>query len=363
MLGQRARPVRGAGTGKPTPERAHGVPSPTQHLKKGVHTVGVRRQYTGTTGRIENAQVAVYLTYTTDRGHACIDRALYLPKIWTGDPHRCTAAGVPDDVTFATKPALARRMLTQALDAGVSAGWVTADEVYGNDPALRADLAHRGIDYVLAVAKDHRIVTGIGVRKAVELAVRLPTSSWQSRSAGAGSKGHRFYDWALIDTVDGDLPGRHWLLIRRNQATGEYAFYRAHASHPVPLPVLVRVAERRWTVEETIQTCKELTALDQHQVRTWTSWQRWTILAMLAHAFLTVTVTVTAADQRDQHSHDDADLLPMTVGEIRRLFVALLTRPAASFDHVLRWSRWRRRHQANAKAKASHYRRHNHQPN
>jgi SRSO17 transposase len=325
----------------------------TGDLKKGQHTVGVQRQYTGTAGRIENAQVAVYLVYAAARGHTFLDRALYLPKSWTGDPERLTAAGVPDEVGFATKPALARQMITRALDAQVPARWVAGDEVYGNDPALRADLAHRRVGYVLAVAKDHRITTGIGVRKAVELAVRLPDRSWQRLSAGAGSKGHRYYDWALIDTVDRDLPGRHWLLIRRNRRTGEYAFYRAHTAGPVPLSALVRVAGRRWTVEESFQTGKELAGLDQHQVRRWTSWHRWTVLSMLAHAFLTVL----AADERDQPPPDG--LLPLTLNEARRLFTLLVVRPARSIAHALHWSRWRRRHQANART--SHYRRRNHQ--
>lgn len=328
----------------------------TGDLKTGTRTVGVQRQYTGTAGRIENSQVAVYLAYGSDRGHAFIDRALYLPASWTGDPARCAVAGVPEGTGFATKPALARRLLTAAFDAGVQAGWVAGDEVYGNDPKLRADLAHRGVGYVLAVAKNHPVATGIGTRTAVELAVRLPENSWQAVSAGAGSKGHRFYDWALIDTIDSDLPGRHWLLVRRNQTTGEYAFYRAHHPRPVPLAALVRVAGRRWTVEETIQTSKELTALDQHQVRTWTSWHRWTILAMLAHAFLTITA---AGCRRDQS--DDPILLPITVNETRRLFIAIINLPAVTLDHVLRWSSWRRRHQA--QARTSHYRRRDHQPN
>jgi SRSO17 transposase len=329
----------------------------TGDLKKGVRTVGVQRQYTGTAGRIENAQVAVYLTYATDRGHAFIDRALYLPAVWADDPDRCARAGVPEKTGFATKPALARQMVVRAVGAGVRVGWVAGDEVYGNDPALRRELADRGLGYVLAIAKDHQILTGIGTRKAVELAVRLAPRSWQQVSAGAGAKGHRYYDWALIDTADQDLPGRHWLLIRRNQTTGEYAFYRAHAPGPAPLRELVRVAGRRWTVEENFQTCKELAALDQHQVRTWTSWHRWTILAMLAHAFLTIT----AADQRDQPGPSDNGLLPLTVNETRRLFLATLAPPALALDHILRWSRWRRRHQANART--SHYRRRGHQPN
>jgi len=145
----------------------------TGDLKKGTGTVGVQRQYTGTAGRIENAQVAVYLTYAGARGHAMIDRELYLPKCWTDDPDRLVDAGVPEGIEFLTKPALAAGMLTRALRAGVPARWVTGDEVYGNDPSLRKDLVSASLGYVLAVAKDHRITTGIGVRKVIELALRL----------------------------------------------------------------------------------------------------------------------------------------------------------------------------------------------
>ena len=106
----------------------------TGDLKKGTRTVGVQRQYTGTAGRIENAQVAVYLTYTSRHGHAGIDRALYLPKSWTSDPQRCRRASVPPDIGFATKPQLAAQMLERALDAGVRAAWAAGDEVYGDNP-------------------------------------------------------------------------------------------------------------------------------------------------------------------------------------------------------------------------------------
>ena len=126
-------------------------------MKKGSGTVGVQRQYTGTAGRIENAQVGVYLVYAGEGGHAFIDRELHLPKSWTGDPDRMAEAGVPADVEFATKPELARTMIARALDAGVPAGWVAGDEVYGADPQLRADLHARKLGYVLAVASNHRV--------------------------------------------------------------------------------------------------------------------------------------------------------------------------------------------------------------
>ena len=131
----------------------------TGDLKKGVSTVGVQRQYTGTAGRIENAQVAVYLTYAGARGHAMIDRELYLPQSWTDDPERCAQAGVPDDIEFLTKPALATGMICRALDAGVPARWVAGDEVYGADPALRHELELRRVGYVLAIGCDRRVPT------------------------------------------------------------------------------------------------------------------------------------------------------------------------------------------------------------
>ncbi|WP_409497456.1 IS701 family transposase, partial [Amycolatopsis sp. cmx-11-12] len=260
----------------------------TGDLKKGVHTVGVQRQYTGTAGRIENAQVAVYLTYATDAGHAFIDRALYLPKSWTTDPVRRAGAGIPDDTAFATKPALATTMIGRALDAGVRAQWVAGDEVYGADPSLRKNLEKRGVGYVLAIGCDRRVSTPAGVLRADGVAARLPKHVWQRLSAGAGAKGNRYYDWAFAD-IDTDEPdGCRWLLIRRHRTTGELAFYRCYSPEPVPLRILVQVAGRRWTVEESFQTGKGLTGLDQHQVRRWTSWHRWTAMAMLAHAFLAV---------------------------------------------------------------------------
>ena len=161
----------------------------TGDLKKGTQTVGVQRQYTGTAGRIENAQVAVYLVYASDAGHAVIDRELYLPKGWIDDPARCQAAGVPDQVGFATKPALATKMLTRALEGGVPAAWVTGDEVYGADPALRAELEARRVGYVLAVACDHSVVAGGDSYRADALCRRVPARAWQCVSAGKGAKG------------------------------------------------------------------------------------------------------------------------------------------------------------------------------
>jgi SRSO17 transposase len=325
----------------------------TGDLKRGNQTVGVQRQYTGTAGRIENAQVAVYLAYAAPAGHTLIDRALYLPQGWVDDPDRCAAAGIPTDVGFATKPALATGMITAALDAGVTARWVAGDEVYGADPTLRSTLEDREVGYVLAVASNRRIPVGKGWRRVDELAVSLPAWSWQRLSAGVGAHGLRMYSWACL-TIPAES-GHRWVLVRRNDSTEELAFYLTYSPHPVPLRTLVRVAGQRWRVEESFQTGKGLTGLDEHQVRRWTSWHRWVTLAMLAHAFLTV---ITAAERATIPTPEG--LIPITVNEQRRLIDALILQPHRSLARLLNWSTWRRRHQA--RARLCHYQRREQSP-
>ncbi|SFT00383.1 IS701 family transposase [Saccharopolyspora flava] len=321
----------------------------TGDVKKGSKTAGTQRQYTGTAGRIENAQVAVYLTYATAVGHAFIDRALYLPESWTSDPERCHATGIGEHARFATKPELANTMIARALDAGVAASWVTGDEVYGADPRLRAELEDRGVGYVLAIGCDRRVATAAGTFRPDELAARLPKHAWQRLPAGAGAKGHRYYDWALIDVDPEATPAGHrWLLIRRHRRTKELAFYRCFAAATTALPVLVRVAGTRWRIEESFQTSKGLTGLDQHQVRRWTSWQRWTVLAMLAHAFLTIA----AATERARAPAPTGSIA-LTCNEIHHLIATLAITPITDTAHHLRFSQWRRRHQH--RAQQAHY--------
>jgi SRSO17 transposase len=137
-------------------------------------------------------------------------------------------AGIPETTVFATKPGLARRMISRVLDAGTPAAWVTGDEVYGADPDLRADLERRQLGYVLAVAASRQVATAAGPRPARQLAARLPRRAWQRYSAGKGAKGHRYYDWAFV-AIDPGRPGHRWLLIRRNRRTGELAFYRCYS--------------------------------------------------------------------------------------------------------------------------------------
>ena len=180
-----------------------------------------------------------------------------------------------------------------------------------------------------------------------------PPTAWTRRSAGDGSKGPRFYDWAWLADVgaDGDPPddGRHSLLIRRDNTTGELAFYRCWTPRPATLAQLVRVAGVRWIVEESFQAGKGQVGLDQHQVRRWTSWHRFTTLALAALAVLAIC----AADARSADRPAQPDMIDLTVNEIRRLINVLLIRPTRSIAYRLRWSRWRRRHQA--RARRAHY--------
>ena len=325
----------------------------TGDVKKGTATVGVQRQYSGTAGRIENSQVAVYLTYAAPRGHALIDRALYLPKSWTEDPARCQDAGIPHDQSgFATKPALATTLISRAVAAKVPAAWVAGDEVYGADPRLRAAIRGHHLGYVLAIAANRRVPTHAGPVRVDALPALIPAHAWQRHSAGAGAHGPRLYSWAwfrLLGEDDTDT-GVHHLLIRRNDDTGELAYLRCYSPHPVPLRTLVSVAGQRWRIEESFQSAKGLTGLDQHQVRRWASWHRWTTLAMFAHAFLAVAT----ATERDT-TPTPTGLITLTVNEFRRLFDALLLTTRHTITSLLAWSRWRRQHQY--RARQSHYRR------
>jgi SRSO17 transposase len=332
------------------------IPDETGFLKKVAGSVGVQRQYTGTAGRIENSQVAVFLAYASAAGRALVDRRLYLPAAWVQDRDRCAAAGVLQSVTFATKPRLALDMVRDAVAAGVPARWVTADEVYGNDSTFRAAVAALGLGYVLAVACDHRVILSQGaIRTRVDhLAATLPTAAWQRYSAGVGSKGPRWYAWAWIDISDSGGRGQT-LLIRRNTTTGELAFYRCWTPTPVSLPVLVRVAGIRWCVEESFQAAKGQVGLDHYQVRGWKPWHRFITLAMLALAVLVLLAGAAPADPDPYGYARQHDPIALTTSEIRRLLNILITRPVHGLAHLLHWSNWRRYHQA--AARRAHYRR------
>jgi SRSO17 transposase len=273
----------------------------TGFLKKGTRSAGVARQYSGTAGRIENCQVGVFLAYAAPAGRTFLDRELYLPRAWIEDRARCAAAGIGPQVPFRTKPELALAMLTRALDAGVPTGWVAADEIYGQNAALRLTLEERGMPYVLAVPVNQYTIASPGGRIAQvrvdALSAAVPAEDWRRLSAGDGAKGPRIYDWARVPIRPLSEPGRYWLLVRRSLTGGELAHYLCFVPPDASLADLVAVAGRRWAIEESFQTAKGEVGLDHYQVRRYDAWYRHITLACLAHAFLTVTRAAAAGEK------------------------------------------------------------------
>ncbi len=263
----------------------------TGFLKKGDKSAGVQPQYSGAAGRTANAQIGVFLTYASPHGHTFLDRALYLPASWTDDRDRCRAAGIPDDVAFATKPKLAQAMLERALDAGVPAAWVTADSLYGDVKYLRVWLEARPIGYVLAVSgKDTVVGPDWRQRRIGTDLADPPPDGWRRLSAGDGAKGPRWYDWLRLPLIAPLVAGwARWVLLRRSVAdpTDVTAFV-CFAPDGATLADLVRVAGSRWTVEICFEAAKQEVGLAEYEVRSWTGWHRHVTLACLAHAFLTV---------------------------------------------------------------------------
>jgi SRSO17 transposase len=258
----------------------------TGFLKKGTKSAGVKRQYSGTAGRIENCQIGVFLAYASRHGHALIDRALYLPETWAADAARRREAGVPERVRFTTKPKLGQAMLEQAFRAGVPCAWVVSDSLYGADHRTRRLVAAHGRGYVLAVTSAQRL----GLKPVKDWLEDVPARGWTRLSAGDGAKGPRLYDWAYLP--DGAPPANGWttgLLIRRRRAgPHQFTFYLTRAPEPTSLAELVQVAGMRWTIESCFEEAKGETGLDEYEVRAWTGWHRHITLAMLAHAYLTV---------------------------------------------------------------------------
>ncbi|MGC4004899.1 MAG: IS701 family transposase [Pirellulales bacterium] len=262
----------------------------TGFLKKGTKSVGVKRQYSGTAGRIENCQVGVFLAYRSQRGHALVDRALYLPREWADDASRRAEAKVPESIAFATKQTLARAMIERALNAEVACAWLTADEAYGSDYKFRRFCEEKRLNYVIAISSATHLYLA-GKRRAVgKHLVDVPAQAWRRLSCGKGAKGEREYDWAFVawPHYEQDSHARGWLIRRSTDATPEHAFYFTYAPRETPLVKLVEVAGSRWAVEECFQQAKQETGLDEYEVRSWIGWHRHVTLAMLAHAALVV---------------------------------------------------------------------------
>jgi len=270
----------------------------TGFLKQGKASCGVGRQYTGSAGKITNCQIGVFAAYISDKGHAFIDRALYLPKAWGGDAARRRAARVPEDVTFATKPQLARAAIERATTAGVPFAWVAADSIYGVGEIEMA-LRRAGKGYVLGVSAAHPFNSWIDkpvlAGTAEEIAGKLDPSAWQRLSAGAGTKGARPYDWAYCELADLEAaeydPARSglWtrgLLIRRGLNDGELAFFSTWCPAGTSTQTLVAVEGRRWAIEDAFETAKTELGLAHNETRSWHGWHRHVSLVMLAFAMM-----------------------------------------------------------------------------
>ena len=271
----------------------------TGFLKQGKASCGVSRQYTGSAGKITNCQIGVFAAYVSPKGHAFIDRALYLPKGWTEDPERLAAAHVPAGMGFATKPQLARVMIERAIAAKAPFAWVAADSVYGVGE-IETALRKSGKGYVLGVTGKHHFHAWGKARvggTAEEIAAGLEASQWVRLSAGEGTKGPRLHDWAYVELADIDAGGFYegasgsWtrgLLIRRNIADGDLAFFTTWCPAGTTIDLLVQVEGRRWAIEDSFETAKNELGLDHNETRSWHGWHRHVSLVMLAFAMMAV---------------------------------------------------------------------------
>ena len=272
----------------------------TGFLKQGKASCGVSRQYTGSAGKITNCQIGVFAAYVSRHGHAFIDRALYLPKSWTSDQARLAAAHVPEGMGFATKPAIALKMIERALAAEVPFGWVAADSVYGVGDIEMA-LRRAGKGYVLGVNANHHFGSWAGkppvAGTALEIAQGLDPSAWLRLPAGEGTKGARLYDWAYCELADLDASEYDsqrsglWtrgLLIRRTIADGDLAFFTTWCPAGTGIATLVKVEGHRWAIEDSFETAKNELGLDHNETRSWHGWHRHVSLVMLAFAMMAV---------------------------------------------------------------------------
>ena len=275
----------------------------TGFVKKGTKSVGVAPQYCGTVGKIANCQIGVFLAYAAPAGPALLDRELYLPREWADDPARRREAGVPVEARCVPKPTLGKRLLERAFAAGVTASWVTADSVYGGDYKLRHFLEERAQPFVLAVPSTQRV--GLSA-KAKQVVTSWPEAAWQRLSAGEGSQGPRWYDWAWMPMSWRDAPEgmTHWLLARRSLSKpDEIAYYFVFGPLDLTLAQVAQVAGARWQVEQAFELAKGEVGLDEYEVRTWVGWYRHITLAMFALAYLTVVRVHAQQAQKRQRGH------------------------------------------------------------
>jgi len=283
--------------------------------KKGNKSVGVKRQYSGTLGRVDNCQVGVFVNYSSRLGHTLMDRRLFLPEDWINDRQRRAEAGVPDCVVFRTKPELAAEMMRAAVEAGILFRWVGGDSIYGDSPTFVRTARELGKWYVVDTSSEARVwleqprlrPTGdVGRRggrpakqpKAIdkpitvaEAAASLSASAWRRVTVAEGSQGPRLYEYAelVVWFSEEGYPTEESerLLVRRSlDQKAEVKYQRSNAPANVPLPRLAAVGGTRWTVEQDFQAGKGECGLDEYETRGWIGWHHHTALSMLAMFFL-----------------------------------------------------------------------------
>ncbi len=262
----------------------------TGFLKKGTHSAGVARQYSGTAGRIENCQIGVFLAYVSVHGHTLLDRELYLPSDWLADRERCQRAAIPATQRFATKPQLARQMLARVFASDLPVTWVTGDSIYGDNRSLRRWLEAERRAYVLAVSGKEYVWLAGRQQRITALLATMPEAGWTRLSAGDGAKGPRWYDWRLVPTADPDQAAwQRWVLVRRSISdVTDLTAYVVFAPAATTLLEMVQVAGSRWAIEVCFEIAKSEVGLDQYEVRSWIGWYRHITLVLWAQVVLTV---------------------------------------------------------------------------
>ncbi|WP_420917153.1 IS701 family transposase [Dictyobacter halimunensis] len=331
----------------------------TSFPKRGRKSAGVGWQYCGTTGQIENCQIGVFLSYITTKGHALIDRELYLPLDWCENADRRRSAHIPAEVRFQTKPELAAQMIERIQHAGIPIDWVVADTVYGSNVDLRNWLEHHHYHYVMAVACTEPVAfqthEGRARIEACLIETRIPDQiQWQRISMCEGTKGPRLFDWAVVPLLHRwEDDGCHFLLIRRSIADPlEKCYYVVFASPFTPLSTMVAAIGCRWRIEEDFENGKDM-GLDHYEVRCFLGWYRHITLVMLAAAYLagivaTEKTQMLSAVLPPASSHA-FPLIPVTIPEVRHLLGRLIWPIPRNMKRVLHWSRWRRCHQSRAR--------------
>jgi SRSO17 transposase len=317
-------------------------------LKRGRHSAGVAPQYCGLTGRVENCQMGVFLSYVTALGHGLIDRELYLPQDWCADLPRRRAAHIPDRVSFATKPELAKQMLRRAQAAGLPIGWVVADTVYGHSTDLRLFLKEQGYPYALGVPSIEVVCVqtraGLLLSDVASVARQaLRPQDWQRLSQSLGTKGERLFDWARLPVAHaGIVDGRHFLVVRRClDNPHELAYYLVWAPPNTSLPMMVQAIGARWHIEEDLEASKGL-GLDQYEVRSYHGWYRHITLVMLASAFL---LSITVQNHLTASAQQEATAIPLTTSEAQHLLARLFFPAPTCWPLICQWSLFRRAHQ------------------